>query len=543
MTERDIERRLQTAVSHAVPNVLESVLAACEEQKGKVTVMTQNTNINTTKKQNVTPIRRILGTAAALLILAGAIAGYFTYQQSFAVDSTVSLDVNPSVIIQINKQEKVLDVLPLNDDGRTIVKDLDFKGSDLDVTVNALVGSMLRNGFLDDLANSILVSVDNDNEKAAADLQKRLSAEIDSILTTDAFSGSVLSQVVEKDDELESLAEKYGISVGKAQLIRRITTQNTAYNFEDLVGLTINELNLLSESGKLHLENVAATGNASDKSYVGEEKAKTAALKHAGLKESDLNFYRCEMDYENGRLVYELDFVANGYDYDYEINAKTGDVVKYDKEWDDDAPLGTTQQTESTTTQAKPTQQKPTQQKPTQQKTESTKKTTAAQSYVGESKAKSAALKHAGVKESELVYFTCKLDRDDGRVLYDIEFAANGFEYDYEINAKTGKVVSYEREHDDDTVKKPTGTTTTKKTRPKTTAAASELISQSKAKSIALKHAGVSADEVRGYEFERDYDNGRTVYEIGFRVGRYEYEYEINAKTGEVLHSEKDYDD
>lgn len=525
MTHQELEARLKQAVDNAVPPVLDSVLATCEKQKGKVTVMTQSTN-----NKNVTSIRpmtrRIIGTAAALVVLAGAVAGFFAYRSRFAVASTVSLDVNPSVIIQVNKQETVLEVLPLNDDGRKVTGDMDFAGSDLDVTVNALVGSMLRNGYLNDLANSILVSVDNDDAAAGAALQERLAEEIDSLLNTEAFTGAVLSQTVKKDDELEKLADTYGITVGKAQLIRQITTQNTAYTFEALVPLSINELNLISESGKLHLENVASTGTASDKSYIGEAKAKAAALAHAGVKEADLAFYRCEMDYENGVLVYELDFVAGLYDYDYEINAKTGAVVKSEKEREDDIPAannstGSTNQGNNTasTTAGKNT------------------------SYVGEAKAKAAALAHAGVKEAELDYFTCKLDRDDGAVLYDIEFSANGYEYDYEVNASTGKVVSYERDRDDDTYVKTTKATAANQTTTKTTALPTGLLGEAKAKSIALQHAGVKEADIRGYEYEVDYENGVTVYEISFRIGNYEYEYEINAKTGDVIRSEKDYDD
>lgn len=530
MTQKEIRARLLRATKQAVPNVLNTVLASCEEQKRKVTPMT-NTVQNNTKITRVRPVyRRVLSAVAALVVLAGAVTAFVSLRNRFAVASTVSLDVNPSVVIEVNKQEKVLEVLPLNEEGRHITKDLDFKGSTLDVTVNALVGSMLRNGYLDDLANSILVSVDNKDTKTAAALQKRLAEEINNWLTTESFSGAVLSQTVEQDTELETLAETYGITVGKAQLIRRITAQNNAYTFESLVNLTINELNLLSESGKLHLENVSATGNASDKKYVGEAKAKEIALLHAKLTESDLSFYRCEMEYENGILVYELDFVAGNYEYDYEVNAETGAVVKSEKEFEDDVNVNTKPSgnqnagADTTSSTSLPVQKK-------------TTKTT-----VGEDEAKRTVLAHAGVKESELAHFESKLEKDDGRWVYEIEFVANGYEYEYEVNAETGKVIFYEREHDDERVSKVTGTTTAK-TAPKTTVANSEWISPSKAKEIVLAHAGVKASEIRGYEFERDYENGKAVYEIGFRVGNYEYEYEINAKTGKIIRSEKDYDD
>ena len=69
------------------------------------------------------------------------------------------------------------------------------------------------------------------------------------------------------------------------------------------------------------------------------------------------------------------------------------------------------------------------------------------------------------------------------------------------------------------------------------------VISADEARKIALKHAGVSSSNVRYEKTELDYDDGRQKYEIEFRVGNMEYEYEIDATSGNVLKAEKDYDD
>lgn len=74
----------------------------------------------------------------------------------------------------------------------------------------------------------------------------------------------------------------------------------------------------------------------------------------------------------------------------------------------------------------------------------------------------------------------------------------------------------------------------------KTTAPAnktSAIISQDKAKQIALSHAGVSASDIFDFEIERDREGGKHVYEISFETKQKEYEYEILASTGEILHS------
>ena len=61
--------------------------------------------------------------------------------------------------------------------------------------------------------------------------------------------------------------------------------------------------------------------------------------------------------------------------------------------------------------------------------------------YIGEAKAKELALKHAGLSSKEVSFLQLKLDWDDGRAVYEVEFYAGSREYDYEINAVTGAVV------------------------------------------------------------------------------------------------------
>ena len=125
-----------------------------------------------------------------------------------------------------------------------------------------------------------------------------------------------------------------------------------------------------------------------------------------------------------------------------------------------------------------------------------------------------------------------KLDRDDGRYEYEIEFISGGKEYEYTIDAKSGKILEKSVERADEV-------STTKKTE----SATSALISVDKAKSIALSHAGLKADEVVIEKIKLEKDDGIYEYEVEFRKGNWEYEYSINAKTGEIIEFDKDYDD
>lgn len=72
-----------------------------------------------------------------------------------------------------------------------------------------------------------------------------------------------------------------------------------------------------------------------NKAYIGEGAAKEKALAHAGILAENAFFDRVELDLEQGTRVYEVEFYSAGYDYDYDIDAETGKVLRFEKEYDD----------------------------------------------------------------------------------------------------------------------------------------------------------------------------------------------------------------
>lgn len=140
---------------------------------------------------------------------------------------------------------------------------------------------------------------------------------------------------------------------------------------------------------------------------------------------------------------------------------------------------------------------------------------------IGLEAAKAAALKHAGIAEADASFTEAKLEYDDGRAEYDIEFTANAKHYEYEISAADGAVLEFSSNEIPD----PTG-----------------LIPEERAKELALANAGFSKEQVTFTKCKLDYDDGVTKYEVEFTVNGVEYEIEINAKTEEILKSEIDRD-
>ncbi len=503
MTDRELNEKLRQAYEHAVPDVLDAVLSDCNEQKGRVVSMT-------TEKKKKAWLRPLIAAAACLCLLLGGGFGLKSYRVNHMVDATVSLDVNPSVELQVNQKERVLNVKALNEDGRIIVGDMDFSGSSLDVAVNALIGSMLQNGYLNELANSILISVDNDDPVRGADLQARLSAEVDRLLQTDSFSASVLSQTVVRSSELQQMAEQYGITLGKAQLIQDILSRSTLHTFDELAPLSINELNLLLGKETAAATQVTVVGTASEKGYIGEAKAKTVALERAGVTASELLLYKIGLDTHQGAMVYDVEFTTDSYEFDCDVNAKTGEIVKFEKEYNGVAPAVSAQ---PDTAQPNTNQ-------------------TAGEITVEE--AKTIALEHAGVKAADATFIQAKRDYDNGRSVYEIEFVvASGkgyLEYDYDIAMADCSIVSFDYDIE--------GYAAPVTAQPAATQATGSITVE-EAKTIALNHAGLTADAVTFVKAKQDYDDGRLVYEIEFVTtsgnGYLEYDYEIDTATGSIL--------
>lgn len=321
MENREIEKKIASAYEDIAPDHFAEIINDCHETKGKVITME-----NRRKKRSW--VKYIAGAAAACALMVGGIFGVNVYNAGNAVASTIMLDVNPSIEIELNKNEKVLAVNALNEDAKEVVGTMDFSGNSLEVTVNALIGSLLRNGYISDAANSILVTVHNSDAASGKQMEERLMAEINNILDSNNIDGALLGTTVAQETEVSKLAKQYNITVGKANLIKQIVDQNPVHKFEELVPLSINELNLIAGSSKYTLKDIDAMGTASDTAYIGEAKAKAAAFKDAGVTESALKYVHCEMDWERGVMVYEVEFTDGVNEYDYDINAQTGVIVK-----------------------------------------------------------------------------------------------------------------------------------------------------------------------------------------------------------------------
>lgn len=257
------------------------------------------------------------------------------------------------------------------------------------------------------------------------------------------------------------------------------------------------KLAAIAVCGALAISGVSFSMSQADAStsaaLIGMGKGADIVLSDAGLKENQVNDLTAKYRTENGLSFYTVTFTSGSYTYEYRVNAVDGSILQADRN-------AVTQEAETGTT--------------TGSQTTTTKKITKA-------KAKSIALKHAGVSASKATFVKAKLDYEDGRRVYEIEFYSGNTEYDYEILASNGKIISYDKDIENYEI-------------PRKNTSSSTYIGKAKAKSIALKDAGVSASSATFTKTKLDYEDGIRVYEIEFYTNSAEYEYEISAKTGKI---------
>ncbi len=242
-----------------------------------------------------------------------------------------------------------------------------------------------------------------------------------------------------------------------------------------------------------------------DENYIGEAEAKAIALEHAQIKEADVSYIFCKLDYDDGVAEYEVEFWNNLSEYDYEINAISGEIIGYDYDMENyDSKLETT---------------------PSENITDE---------YIGEAEAKAIAFAHAQIKEADVSYIFCKLDYDDGVAEYEVEFWNNLSEYDYEINAISGEIIGYD--YDMENYDSKLETTPSENI-------TDEYIGEAEAKAIAFAHAQINETEAGFIKCEFDFDDGYPEYEIEWKIGRMEYEYTISATDGTIWEHDAEYDD
>lgn len=152
---------------------------------------------------------------------------------------------------------------------------------------------------------------------------------------------------------------------------------------------------------------------------------------------------------------------------------------------------------------------------------------------VNREQARGIAYERAGVTSDQVVHVDdFERDGDDGRDYWEIEFLADGFEHEVDVDARSGEILSYERDREDDDHQQNAS--------PAPAPAPAEQLTGDEALGIALDHAGVERSQAHIDDLELDSDDGLLSWEVEFEAGGLEHEYDIDARSGQILDFEQD---
>lgn len=486
MTEHEWEQRVSQALDRTVPDDVDDILSRCAPRKGKVISME-----NKTKMPKKAPLRALIAACLALVLVGGG--GGLFYLQTAAVASVVSLDVNPSIELKVNRSERVVSCAALNTDAAAVLFDMDggadLKGAKLDVAVNAVVGALVRHGYLDSLSSAILISVEDSDQQRALRLQQQLAEVVDGILQTQAPNTSVLSQTLTANAGLGQQARNSSISTGKAALVNQVLVLNSALAFEELASLSVEELSQLIETGAPAMP-------------VGRRAACAAAEEYAGTAAVSSATVSVDPELDENPPHYEVKIHTALGEFEYRVDAWTGAVLS-------GTPNVLTQ------TPAAP---------------------------VTAEMALDAALIHMGRYYPDTAGYNV-LDTstwlEDGE--YHVAFTCAGYAFEYEVDPATGAVLDWDveaRQPDPAPAPDPAPQPAPDPA-PVTPAPVTPVFTEDDAIAAALKHAGLTAAQVTGLKSEQDWEDGQLEYEVEFWYGSVEYEYTVSS-SGAILKYEQD---
>lgn len=349
--------------------------------------------------------------AIALLVAIG-VGGLKLTQPSYAL----RMDVNPSIEIVSNRLNKVVEVNPLNDDARKMLKDYKIANKDLKNTIEDLADLMVLRGYISGgKDNLVMITVDDDHVNK--DMVNKLNEAIAAYLENKQIEATIVNQSIPKENASEKTSKEI--------VVERISALNDDLDFEKMADMTLRELIAYAESNNIspqslfnrvvrtakHNGNIGNKVNVhkddddkkGSKTIIGEAKAREIALElvNGEIVEFKLDDYDDD-DYD---AEYEIKIIANGYKYEIEIDAYTGKVLEFEKDG---------------------------------------KVTTNNRKIIGEARAREIAL---GLVNGKIVEFELDdYEDDDDDAKYEIEIIANGYEYEIEIDAYTGKVLEFEKD-------------------------------------------------------------------------------------------------
>lgn len=482
---------------------------------------------------------------AGMLCIACIIAVTFTLVRYVTIEDTtvtsvVYVDINPSIAIELNKSNDIIQAIPQNAQAAIILGTGNLEGQSLDEGLAFIVGLLNLHGYIQE-TSTLLVTVEDENQQRGETLSISAKETLDQALNGIQPEVTTLGQWADPSYEYDVSAEEYEISFGKRVLIEEVSRLNYFFQVDSLVPFSTGELYQLYASGEtvfpiglnsamelgkqavllsdfdafvvsIHTDLLAElplyhvlfqtataeylvkvhgfsgqiqeilereVGNTGFTLGLTQNQGKEAALTKDGKLELQVDYLSVKHDWSKGRLQYLVCYQELEHQVDATVLASTGEVIDHKvSEVDPEAITD-----------------------------------------LGQSSIQDVAFADAGVKRSELSSTTFKRSQIDGVMVYELTFWHGNREYYYQVSG-TGLIIQSSFEDYGE---------------PEQEAPDIE-VTETTAKNTALDHAGATFSQVNGLVVGRDISGN---FVVEFSLNSTPYSYQISNKTGEILSYDK----
>lgn len=247
-----IKNEIISAFKQETPNLKNEIIEKCEQQTQLTPEVIMETPVANHKIRLIK--RSVFAFSLVLLFAIGLITGYFITRPNNPIikaEAYVYLDVNPSIEIALDENNVVIKCVALNEEAFLVTDGLNFEGVELNTALNALISSMYLKGFLDEVDNSMLISVDLENKVDESAFLSYITMQVNEVFTNSQMQCSIIAQSLSVSEDLKKRAKEQGISVGKMFLIDKMAEDMGSENNETidiLADMSIKELNIMYSS-------------------------------------------------------------------------------------------------------------------------------------------------------------------------------------------------------------------------------------------------------------------------------------------------------
>ena len=340
---KNLKNKIISSLQKETPDMRDKIQSACKE---KEQVLPDVANEKKTFFKNLTITRIVATIACVVLFITGISTGFLIMRGAVAKHSTpqtfVYLDVNPSIKISLNEDNRILSCIALNEDAETVISGLDLKWVDIKLGLNAIISAMYVKGYLVAKENAMLISVEsNDEDNNKQEFLSYLTKQINNVFNQSEMKCSIIAQTIKPSEDLISRAKAQGISVGKMYLVDKTAEKmgnKNVENINNLSTMSIRQLNLIYST------NAQANGNVSNDvisgnvgGYLSQDMAIQKLFEYLQIGIEPVEYYKVRADYKNSadrRIIYiiEIKLQEEATARRYEVDCETGDVCEYRNE-------------------------------------------------------------------------------------------------------------------------------------------------------------------------------------------------------------------